>query len=153
MLFGIPLFGDRVAPRCTIADSLLIVKGVKNDIAIKKQIPIVEISWFDLLKLLIDRRVDILVCGGINIEDKELAHSKGISIIDNVAGSQDDIVAAIRNKQLKSGFGFSEISGDSDIEDFYNNIEDVIDGQFPDVNVSHLLRYVNCINCPELACE
>jgi len=107
MIYGIPLFKNRVAPRCTIADSILLIKVTMNRIVNKKVIKIDEKSWNDLLKILIDIKVDTLVCGGINSEDRKLSFEHGISIIDNVACSESEVIDAIGTGILKTGFGFS----------------------------------------------
>jgi hypothetical protein len=110
MIYGIPLFKDRVAPRCTIADSILLVRVAMNRLVYNKILKIGERSWSDLLKILNDNKVDILVCGGINLEDRKLSMESGISIIDNVACSEIEVIEAIKTGTLRNGFGFSVTS-------------------------------------------
>ncbi len=143
MIFGIPLFGRRVAPRCSIADSILLLRVTRNKIATKKHINLGETSWLDLLKMLLDNKVDTLVCGGINTENKELAASQGISVIDNVAGTEEEIIEAIEQKKLRPGFGLSDISFDyneSYEEDDYNYNEKIVPPDF------------DCLACIEKDC-
>ncbi len=111
MIYGIPLFGNRVAPRCTIADSILLIKLTMNRIVYKKNLQIDEKSWNGLLKIFNDNNVDTLVCGGISYDDKKLTTEQGISVIDNVACSDSEAIEAIRTKTLKAGFGFSIKTG------------------------------------------
>jgi uncharacterized metal-binding protein len=113
MIYGIPLFKNRVAPRCTIADSILLVKVTMNRLVYNKIMKIDEKSWSDLLKIFNDNKVDILVCGGINLEDRKLSMESGISIIDNVACSDIEVIEAMKTGTLKNGFGFSVISNTS----------------------------------------
>jgi len=110
MIYGIPLFGNRVAPRCTIADSMLLIKIIMNRIAYKKVLKIDEKSWNGLLKIFNDNNLDVLVCGGISYDSRKLTTEQGISIIDNVACSDNEVIEAIKTKTLKPGFGFSKIT-------------------------------------------
>jgi uncharacterized metal-binding protein/predicted Fe-Mo cluster-binding NifX family protein len=107
MIYGIPLFGNRVAPRFTIADSILLIKITVNRIVNRKILKIDERSWNGLLKILNDNNVDILVCGGINYNDRLLTTETGISIIDNVACSDTEVIEAIKTRTLKPGLGLS----------------------------------------------
>jgi uncharacterized metal-binding protein len=107
MIYGIPLFGNRVAPRCTIADSILLIKMTVNRIVYKKIVKIDEKSWNGLLKILNDNNVDTLVCGGINYDSRKITMDQGISIIDNVACSDTEVMEAIKTRTLKAGLGLS----------------------------------------------
>ena len=142
MIYGIPLFKNRVAPRCTIADSILLIKVTMNRIVNKKVIKIDEKSWNDLLKILIDIKVDTLVCGGINNEDRKLSLEKGISIIDNVACSESEVIDAIGNGILKTGFGFS--LGPVPFHKISN-------GSFNEKN-KDLLQNIDCLICKDHQC-
>ena len=113
MIYGIPLLRNRVAPRSTIADSILLIRVTHNRITSKKCFPIEEKSWIDLLKIFNDNKVDILICGGVNSEQKKLSLDYGISIIDNVVCSDEEIIKAIENKTLRPGFGFSTMLNQS----------------------------------------
>ena len=107
MIYGIPQFRNRVAPRCTIADSILLIKMIVNRIVYKKVLRIDEKSWNGLLKILNANNVDTLVCGGINYNDRQLITEMGISVIDNVACSDNEVIEAIKTKRLKAGLGLS----------------------------------------------
>lgn len=96
MIYGIPLFRKRVAPRCTIADSILLIRVLRNRITSRKYFPMKEISWIDLMKVLNDNKVDTLICGGINTEHRQVSRDSGISIIENVVTLMKKLL-----KQLK----------------------------------------------------
>ena len=142
MIYGIPLFRNRVAPRCTIADSILIVKFSINRIVSKTILKIHIDSWNDLLKIFSDNKVDTLVCGGINYESKKLSEEQGISVIDNVACSADEVLEAIVKGILKPGFGFSADS------DYRLNSSGGISAK---KNIG-LSNDVDCINCKDYKC-
>jgi uncharacterized metal-binding protein len=140
MQFGIPLFGKRVAPRCSIADSILIMKVNHSRIISKNYIQLEDFNWIEFIKTLIERRIDILVCGGINKEDKEQALLKGISVIDNVACSEEEIYYAIEKEQLRPGYGFTSAS-------------DIPIQKYDDSDLNDIPDSFNCINCTGKECE
>ena len=142
MIYGIPLFKDRVAPRCTIADSILLAKVTMNRNLYKKILKIGEKSWSALLKILNDNKVDILVCGGINLEDRKLSLESGISIIDNVACSDIEVIEAIKTGTLKNGFGFS-ITSDSGLRSSAGMSKEEHKG---------LLQKIDCLICKDPPC-
>jgi uncharacterized metal-binding protein len=63
------------------------------------------ISWIELLKVLNDNKVDILICGGISKEDRQLSVDCGIEIIENVVSSDEEIVKAIKDQTVQPGYG------------------------------------------------
>ena len=142
MIYGIPLFGNRVAPRCTIADSILLIKITMNRIVYKKNLRIDEKSWNGLLKFFNDNNVDTLVCGGINYENKKLTTDQGISVIDNVACSDSEVIEAIKTKSLKAGYGIS-IKTDNDLK-LSNNI-------YTKKNTG-LKEEIDCFACEDYRC-
>ncbi len=142
MIYGIPLFGNRVAPRCTIADSILLIKIIMNRIVYKKVLKIDEKSWNSLLKIFNANNVDTLVCGGINYDSRKLTTDQGISVIDNVACSDNEVVEAIKTKTLKAGFGFS-IRTENDLK-VSNNI-------YVKKNTG-LTEEIDCLACEDYRC-
>jgi uncharacterized metal-binding protein/predicted Fe-Mo cluster-binding NifX family protein len=140
MQIGIPLFAGRVAPRCTIADSILVVRFNNNKITSQKSLALDESNWLGLLKKLIDMQIDTLVCGGINKEDKHLAQKKGISIIENVACAENEIIQAIETKQLRSGYGFVS-SNAIPVFSSEHSVQSKPLGEF------------NCLRCSNKECE
>jgi len=142
MIYGIPLFGNRVAPRFTIADSILLIKILLDRIVYKKVLKIDEKSWNGLLKIFNDNNVDTLVCGGINYDDKKLTNDQGISVIDNVACSDSEVIEAIKTKTLKAGFGFS-INTDNDLK-LSSNIYTKKNKGLP--------VEINCLACEDYVC-
>jgi uncharacterized metal-binding protein len=142
MIYGIPLFGNRVAPRCTIADSILLINVSGNRIIYKKLLKIYEKSLNDLLKIFNDNEVDTLVCGGINYDSRKLLIEQGITVIDNVACSDEEVIRAIKTKTIRSGFGIS-IN--------YNTISKLQSDNSNDKNIE-LLQDVDCLACSNQQC-
>ena len=59
------------------------------------------------INIIIVKNFDTLVCGGINYDDKQLTIEQGISIIDNVACSDAEVIEAIKTGTLRAGWGLS----------------------------------------------
>lgn len=107
IIYGIPLLRDRVAPRCTIADSILLLEVSTDRIVHRKSLKIGEKSWNDLLRIFSDNKVGTLVCGGIDYGSRRLTMEQGLSIIDNVACSDKEVMKAIETGTLIPGLGLS----------------------------------------------
>jgi uncharacterized metal-binding protein/predicted Fe-Mo cluster-binding NifX family protein len=107
MRFGIPLLGQRVAPRCTIADSVLLLTIKHRRILEESRVLLDGGTWMDLARILTDEDVDALVCGGISRPNREAALSQEVQVIDNVAGTAEAVVEALRDGGLRSGFGLA----------------------------------------------
>jgi uncharacterized metal-binding protein/predicted Fe-Mo cluster-binding NifX family protein len=107
MRVGIPLLGQRVAPRCTIADSVLLVTVKRRRVVQEAVLPFEGSTWLDLARILADEEVDTLVCGGISRSTRESVQSQAVEVIDNVAGTAEEVVDALRRGGLRSGFGLA----------------------------------------------
>lgn len=106
MRYAIPLLKDRVAPRCTIAEELLLVSLDRNHVVEQRRTRPAGTSWPELMAQLTAERVDTLVCGGISRDEKQLLLGRNIIVIENVACTEQEIVAAIEDGSLYPGFGF-----------------------------------------------
>jgi uncharacterized metal-binding protein len=106
MRYGIPLLGNRVAPRCTCADCMLVVTLARGRITTQDRVPLDITNPLNLLSGLRTRRVDTLVCGGIGPQAREMLAGEDIGVIDNVACSADEVLSAIAAGRLRSDYGF-----------------------------------------------
>jgi uncharacterized metal-binding protein/predicted Fe-Mo cluster-binding NifX family protein len=111
MRFGIPLLGERVAPRCTIADSVLLLTVKRRRILEESVVALPSATWLELPRLLADQDVDALVCGGISRSTRESIQSQEVEVIDNVAGTAREVVDALRRGALRPGFGLAVEDG------------------------------------------
>lgn len=105
MRYGVPLLGNRVAPRCTVADAVLLADCSRGRLRSHELVPFQGNGWADLLGLLHLKHVEVLVCGGLRRELKRAASSQRLQVVDNVAGAADDILEAIDTGRLEPGFG------------------------------------------------
>ncbi|MGD2070713.1 MAG: DUF1847 domain-containing protein [Gemmatimonadota bacterium] len=103
MRFGIPLLADRVAPRCTFADSLLLVTTKGRRIQKQRTVALPGTTWADLGAVLVEHEVQTLVCGGISPSTRESIAGLDVHVIDNVAGTSEEVLAAVRTGAITSG--------------------------------------------------
>ena len=94
MRYGIQLRGKRVAPRYAAAQTIRLVNMRRGYVSAQAEVPAVGQSWVDLFNLLAEHKVDILVCGGIDMASRESLSAGGITVIDNVACSADQVLGA-----------------------------------------------------------
>ena len=107
MRYAIPLLGDRVAPRCTFADSILLVTLKRGRILERSNSPMDGTTWADLALVLSDQRIDKMVCGGISRTTRDSIRACGVEVIENVAGESEEILKALQNGVLHDGYGLS----------------------------------------------
>ncbi|MFC2171422.1 DUF1847 domain-containing protein [Acidobacteriota bacterium] len=96
---------NRVAPRCTGADSMLVATISRGRILSHQHVPAHLGNTIDLLEFLRNHGIDTLVCGGISRQLREALSLDGVETIDNVAGSVEEIITALSTGDLRSGFG------------------------------------------------
>jgi len=105
MRYCIPVYGDRIAPRCTIAEALLFVKNGWGKTDEEALVALRDQTWLEVTELMVRHRVGTLVCGGISRESRSALDDLGITVIDNVAATIKSVLKAIDDEELKSGFG------------------------------------------------
>lgn len=160
MRFGITLMGDRVAPRCTSARSILVVSVNRGHITYRETAPLESNTIIDLISVLGDHQVDTLICGGISVmEIRELNQSLPIAIVDNVSGDCDEIISAVKESRIYPGFGLSHLGAEDalpstpPISEKNRSIGGVSTGQLAgkqatDVSIGDL----DCLRCKDRAC-
>lgn len=97
MRYGIPIIGDRVAPRCIYAEGLLVISISRRKVSNPEKLSVPISSAVELLSLLRRSKIDTVICGGVSQSVREMLHSEGIEIIDNVTGNTDPVVANLYN--------------------------------------------------------
>ena len=108
MRYAIPLLANRISPRCTIAEGILVIETRDESIVSQIIVPLVGRSWIDLLGVLAAERIDTLVCNGIAREARQALETRGIAVVENVAATAVSVVEAIAAGVLRPGFGFGE---------------------------------------------
>ena len=107
MRCGVPLLSKRVAPRCTAADTLMVVTTAGGRVISQDLFPVQITGDFDLVDAIRRHRIDTLICGGISRDTKDTVFSLVVEIVDNVACSVEEIVPALERGALAPGFGLS----------------------------------------------
>ncbi|MFH1373917.1 MAG: DUF1847 domain-containing protein [bacterium] len=158
MRYGIPLLKNRVSPRCTIADSVMLVSHAHGRPGQHRVIPLENGAWTGLIRLLLENQVDTLVAGGIDRETQQMLASYGLTVIDNVACSAAEVLKAATQGTLQPGYGFSEeshkshdvptIPGDATGHDAQNR---GLVSQPWQVRDSQLVGF-DCLSCTDRVC-
>jgi uncharacterized metal-binding protein len=154
MKYGITLLGNRVSPRCTYADSVLFVSKKNNRTTPPRRVPVNNLNLPDLCDLLLQNRVDILICGGITNESKEFLTSRNLAVIENVASTTDKIIQGLKSDQLKAGFGLSYASAPEDTAAVTNGAKNEATESLPpqNDNATEPDNELNCTNCSDKTC-
>jgi uncharacterized metal-binding protein/predicted Fe-Mo cluster-binding NifX family protein len=87
------------------AEAVLVVVVQRQQIRREGLVALTSHSLVDLAGVLSTQRVDTLVCGGVSRESREFLGAHRIEIVDNVAGTIEEVLAAIQHGVLRSGFG------------------------------------------------
>ena len=114
MRTGIPTFRDRVAPRCTSANELLVVTSRPGRIERLETAQVVGEDWDEFLALLVDLKVETVICGGISRAQKTALGEKGVAVIENVACTVQEALMAIESERMRPGYGFEPAEDESD---------------------------------------
>ena len=104
---AVPVFGERIAPNFMHCEKLMLgnVRGAS----------ITEVGTLDIggltdgerVRLLEEQDVSILACGGIAHELMVELRSRGIEVIDNVAGETEQVLQHVARGDLRPGYGIS----------------------------------------------
>ncbi len=97
MNVAIALFGNEISPRLDCCTSLAFV-SLEGDWSDAERIDFNSQEDFRRLEILLDRKTDKLLCGGIRRRDWMLLSGSGVEILANLTGS-----AQLRFQELKSG--------------------------------------------------
>jgi len=105
MRWGVPLMGDRVAPRCTRADGLLLARVSHGRVVSHTRLTLAVRSPVELLDAVLEEGVEKLVCGGVSREVREALAAQDVAIVENVACSSGEVLAALDAGSLCAGYG------------------------------------------------
>jgi uncharacterized metal-binding protein len=106
MRWGAPLLADRIAPRCTVADGLLLARVSHGRVVSDARLTVTLRSPVELLDAVAEHHMEGLVCGGVSREVRDALTTQGVVIVENVACSAAEVVAALDAGSLCSGYGF-----------------------------------------------
>ena len=102
-IIAVPLFGTRVSPRFDCAGQLLVVRThdgliTSREIVVSRgRTPLERIGLLEKLK------VDILICGGIDLFSTMQLSSRNITALSWVTGEVEDVLECYMHGELESG--------------------------------------------------
>jgi uncharacterized metal-binding protein/predicted Fe-Mo cluster-binding NifX family protein len=107
--------GDRVAPRCTRADELLLARVSHGRVVAHTRVAVAVRSAVELLDAVIENDIEKVVCGGVSREVREALAAQGVGIVENVACSVDEVLAALDAGSLCAGYGLGAVPPPEDL--------------------------------------
>lgn len=149
MRYGVLLLGDRVAPRCSVSDGLLLASTSGDRLRSCRRLAIGEHDWRDLHGLLEKYGVEVLVCGGIRRDLKQAMLLHDVHVVDNVAATADEVVAALDEGVLHSGLrlsGAGDHRGDGGSTRAPSAMSDAVESETTEE------RGIDCLSCRSRAC-
>jgi len=99
MNVAIPIYEDIVSPRFDIATELLIMTSENSKIQSEKRISIQGFHPLQILKAIIEEKINVVLCGGVNGFCLRFLGCNGIDVIPGLVGE----VEAIKDGYLKGG--------------------------------------------------
>jgi uncharacterized metal-binding protein/predicted Fe-Mo cluster-binding NifX family protein len=153
MRYGIPIRSGRVAPRCTFAESILVIALRHNQARAEKKAELADHGLLSLVKILMESHVDTLICGGISYQEREYLSACKVEVIDNVACSVDELLDALRSGRVRTGLGLSEPILKQRARRLSDEIPGEPDGELmPGMKKTEKPRAADCLICNDKAC-
>jgi len=100
---AVPRFGENVAPCFEHTTTISIFWLDEGQVSRKRDFTLVSHEPLDRVRLLGDRQVDTLICGGIQQRLEDMLETRGIRVISWVKGAVDDLVAQFVKGELVAG--------------------------------------------------
>ncbi|MCF7809567.1 DUF1847 domain-containing protein [bacterium] len=148
-MIAIPLLKERVAPRCTFAESILVASLKYGRVTVQDNVPFEGNTSIDLVRTLNEQGIRTLICGGISESAREALVSSNVAIIENVTGTAEEILEALKFGKVKSGFGFNAIE-DSVVD--ASSANDTPSGNGLEAQKRELSEEIDCLNCVDRKC-
>lgn len=105
MRIAAPVFGSRIAPNFTHCSQLVVGSLQQGAIVELRNLDVQGIGDEPRIRLLRDRGVGVLVCGGIEHDLLTELRCLGIDVIDNVAGELEEVLTRLAQGSLRPGYG------------------------------------------------
>lgn len=105
MKVAIPRMGERVAPCFEYCATMAVFTVDGAEVVDQVDAVIASHDPFDRVRLLRDRQVDTIICGGVQEPYEEALRASGITVISWVAGDVDDLLDMFLRGRLVAGTG------------------------------------------------
>jgi len=100
----IPLYGDDVAPRFDLAPEVLIaLLDEEGRVTDERTIVLPKASAEALCRLILDEKVETVVCGGIEDEYYQYLTWKKVRVLDSVIGDYGAVLRRLGEGSLREG--------------------------------------------------
>ncbi|MBT4500485.1 MAG: NifB/NifX family molybdenum-iron cluster-binding protein [Gemmatimonadetes bacterium] len=103
MIVAIPRMGEMVAPCFEYCATMAIFTVEANRVVDQIDFPLRSRDPFDRVRLLRDREVDTLICGGMQDIYEDMVRANGFEVISWVSGSVEDLLDVYLQGQLVPG--------------------------------------------------
>ena len=103
MKIAIPVFGNRISPRFDFSPELWILTLENKDLVNEEKIPTINLNLPRRLEQIASRRVDKVICGGIDSFSLSQLESRGIDVVQDVMGETEAAFELFVKGRLRSG--------------------------------------------------
>ena len=100
MRLALPMFGEKISPRFDCAARLLIVEVQGGAIRGRREESIEQIHRQSRIGFLLERKVNVLLCGGIRRRDYFSFVNAGIDVYAGLTGEAEDVLEAFLNGRI-----------------------------------------------------
>jgi|GEM_PF-1506657 len=104
MRIAIPIYGERVSPRIDCASSFLVVEAGSGSMDDVHEVQTKGPELCELFALLLQERIDVVVCGGIRREDRLALETAGIEVNGEWVGDVQDVLKSFASGQRDGSF-------------------------------------------------
>jgi len=104
MKVAIPLFKDRISPRFDVCPEIWIVELNNGEVINQEKWPMESFNLQQRLDQLTSKEVHKIICGGIDSFCMDHLESRGIDVINNVAGEAGEVLNLFIRGVLHPGF-------------------------------------------------
>jgi predicted Fe-Mo cluster-binding NifX family protein len=111
MKVAIPLFKDRISPRFDVCPEIWIVELNNGKVVNEERWAIETFNLQRRLDQLTSKKVDKVICGGIDSFCVDHLRSMGIDVLHNVAGEAGEVLNFFIRGGLRPGFYCNERRG------------------------------------------
>jgi len=100
---AIPLFGSRISPHFTYAETALMVNIENDDIAQSREIALGTADELERIQYFKSLEIDTLICGGISNIAECMFAEQAVTVISWVTGEAQDALEQFLAKRLVPG--------------------------------------------------
>ena len=103
MKIAIPRFGESVAPCFEHSCTMAIFTVEDGQIIDQSDVPLQSRVPFDRIRLMKDKRVDTVICGGVQASYEDMLGANDIQVISWVSGKVEDLLSLFMQGRLVPG--------------------------------------------------